>query len=62
MNQALSQDVPLLGEARLTELRAIYLQREGDEPLERTDVRNAQLSALHFVHAQGLVPYTDFGV
>ena len=41
LNQALSQEVPLLDQTKLTELRSVYTKREGDEPIEGQDASNA---------------------
>ena len=62
LNQALSQEIPVLSEAELGPLRERYVRIEGDEPLDVTEVSNAQLSALKAVVDQGLPPYADFGV
>ena len=58
----MSQEVPLLGEADLAELRDKYVRAEGDDPREQIGASDAQLTALKFLLDQGLTPYADFGV
>ena len=46
----------------LLRLRQQFMQAEGDNPLEREEVTDAQLSALHAKVTQNLAPYVDMGV
>ena len=62
VNQSLTQEVPMLSERELTPMRERYINIVGDEPLDVTEVTNAQITALHAVLSQGLPPYADFGV
>ena len=62
LNQAIDQDVAMLPESKLAELRRHFVEVIGDEPLQRIDATDAQLTALSFVVECGLTPYADFGV
>ena len=62
LNQAIDQDVAMLPESKLAELRRYFVEVIGDEPLQRIDATDAQLTALSFVVECGLPPYADFGV
>ena len=42
LNQALDQEIPMLPEAKLLELRGGYIQVIGDEPLQTVDATDAQ--------------------
>ena len=62
LDQALDQEVPMLTIAELDELRAVYVDKEGDEPLRTCAPSNAQLTAMKFAVNAGLAPYANFGV
>ena len=62
LNQGLTQEVPMLPMTTLAAIRDRYITIEGDEPMEQTDVTNAQITALNAVLDQGMAPYADFGV
>ena len=62
INQAFSQEVPMLPRTILTAIRGRFIAVEGDEPMEQAEVSDAQLSALKAVLDQGMPPYVDFGV
>ena len=62
LNQAIDQEVAMLPEAKLADLRKFFIEIIGDEPLQRVDATDAQLTALSFVVECGLAPYADFGV
>ena len=62
LNQALTQEVPMLLEKDLTPMRERFVAMEGDEPLDSVEVTNSQLTALHTVVSQGMAPYADYGV
>ena len=48
LNQALNQEVPMLAEAELAEIRAVYIKVAGDEPIEQADPSDSQLTTLKF--------------
>ena len=62
IDQGLDQEVPLLTAPEIADMRKRYLATFGDPPLQRAEVTDAQLTALHFKTSQGLAPYADFGV
>ena len=62
LNQAMTQEIPLLPEAELQQYRNVYVQVEGDEPSEQCDASDAQITALRFTIEQDVNPYADFGV
>ena len=62
LNQAIDQEVAMLPESKLADLRKYFIDVIGDEPLQRVDATDAQLTALSFVVECGLAPYADFGV
>ena len=62
LNQAVDQEVPMLSEIKLAELRKYFIDVIGDEPLQKVDATDAQITALNFVVECGLAPYADFGV
>ena len=49
LDQALDQEVPVFTIAELDELRALHVDKEGDEPLRTCAPSNAQLTAMKFI-------------
>ncbi len=62
IDQAKDQEVPLLSDAVLRELRKNYMVIFRDAPLELVEVTDSQLTAFQYLVEHGLAPYTDFGV
>ena len=55
-------EIEQLDAAMLLRFRKAYSISEGDNPLEREEVTDAQISALHAKVEQGLAPFVDMGV
>ena len=62
IDQGMDQEVPLLSNEDLSQMRGRFISTFGDPPLERAEVSDAQLTSLAFKAAQGLAPFADFGV
>ena len=56
------QEIPLLPEDQIVELRGRFAKVMGGPPIPRADVTDAQLTALCFKITQLRAPYVDFGV
>ena len=62
IDQGTDQEVTMLPAETLTNMRRRYITAFGDEPLQRAEVTDTQLTALNFKCEQGVAPYADFGV
>lgn len=66
MNQVIGQgvdiEVEMLPGTTLQKLRAQFVVAEGDNPLEKEEVTDAQLSCLHHKLMSGQPPFVDIGV
>ena len=56
------EDIPMLNEEMWSSLRKRCITTSWSEPLASVDASDAQFTALYFVVASGLPPYTDFAV
>jgi len=62
VDQSSDQEVPMLPIGELTTMRMRFTTAFGDPPLQRMEVTDSQLTALHFKVSSGQAPYADFGV
>ena len=62
IDQGSDQEIPMLPQNVLTDMRKRYITLYGDPPLQTSEVSDAQLTALNYKTSQGLAPYADFGV
>ena len=62
IDQGSDMEIEQLDAAMLLRFRKAYSISEGDNPLEREEVTDAQISALHAKVEQGLAPFVDMGV
>ncbi len=62
IDQAKDQEVPVLSDTIIRELRKNYMVIFRDAPLELVEVTDSQLTAFHYLVENGLAPFTDFGV
>ena len=62
IDQAKDVEVPMLLAEEIAEYRNNYTITFGDNPMENAEATDSQLTALQHIVANGLPPYTDFGV
>ena len=61
IDQGLSQDIPLLKDTELVQIRRVH-HSQGGPPLPEHDPSDEQLTALKFVVDAGKAPFVDMGV
>ena len=62
LDQGSDQEVPMLPTEKLLEVRRKYLETMGGPPLQRAEVTDSQITALHFRDKGGQAPFADFGI
>lgn len=62
IDQGSDMEIEQLDAATLQRARRAFLQSEGDAPLEKEEVTDAQISALHAKINHGQAPFVDMGV
>ena len=62
IDQGSDMEIEQLDPSVLQKARRTYVQLEGDAPLEREEVTDAQLSCLHAKVVHGQAPFVDMGV
>ena len=62
LDQGSDQEVPMLSMEKLLEVRRKYLETMGGPPLQRAEVTDSQITALHFRDKGGQAPFADFGI
>ena len=62
IDQGVDFEVEMLSGPILQKMRAQYVATEGDNPLEKEEVTDAQLSCLHYKLQSGQTPFIDMGV
>lgn len=62
IDQGSDMEIEQLDAAVIQRARRAYVQSEGDSPLEKEEVTDAQLSALQAKLEHGLAPFVDMGV
>jgi len=62
IDQGSDQEILILDHVALTRFRTRFNDLNGDSPLQKVEVTDAQLSALDFRVTSGQAPFADFGV